>query len=73
MQLPQGGVPQLPMARMPKKLSDIVKVSIIESFNRNKCNFCATRFELGISRSTLYRHLRKYGLWSAATHTELTK
>lgn len=63
----------LPKGKPAKKLDDIIKEAIISSFERNNRNFSATRFELGISRSTLYRHLTKYGLYKLSTNRESSK
>lgn len=45
-----------------KKLEDIEKNAIINAINNQKGNLTKAASELGISRSTLYLKIEKYGL-----------
>lgn len=49
-------------ANKPKKLDDIEKDAIVNAINNQKGNLTKAAAELGISRSTLYLKIEKYGI-----------
>lgn len=46
----------------PTKLKDIIRCAILAANVKHAGNRYAMAIELGISRSTLYRHLEAYGI-----------